>query len=80
MNAERSEEVVITRKEERVVTITLTLTEQEAEDLKTTVGYDGTIPRAIRKSAPTSACRKADGDAAERILDPLFDALEAAGI
>jgi len=48
--------------------------------LKTTVGYDGTIPRAIRKSAPTSACRKADGDAAERILDPLFDALEAAGI
>ena len=80
MNAIRTEEVSIRWKEERVVTVKLTLTEQEAKDLKIVCAYDGTIPRAIRKSAPTSDSRKQAGDAAERILLPVYDALEAAGI
>ena len=80
MNAERSEEVVITRKEDRIVTITLTLTEQEAKDLKSTVGYDGSIPEAIRRAQPIRGPGHDDAAAAERILIPVFEALEDAGI
>jgi hypothetical protein len=74
LNATVTEERSVTR------TITLTLTEQEAADLKIVTGYDSTIPRAIHKVTPIRQARAAHVAAAERVLGPLHEALEEAGI
>jgi len=62
--------------EKQAITYTLTLTEQEAQDLLTVAGYDSTIPEALRKSKGG----KADADRAEAFLPILYDVLINAGV
>lgn len=56
--------------------VVLTLSEQEARDLKVLVTYDCTIPAALRK-AKAGAAHVAS---AERIITPLYNALDQAGV